>query len=346
MFPPACLGKEKPAILPHTAVLLRVHPEHLDWHEHLEEYLEAKGQLLALGSVGDGAKDGGIHHNQPNCPSDQRVIYCLNSEYNTAILASRQRSPNHPEVLGFFRGTVPKNCVLKQGIHCSQHQVERVYLDGSVQVLFASDALRMAGPFNMENASAAWLAVEPLITPLGSKALQAALQAIQNFRGLPHHLEHVKTRFASQRGEWDYYNDSFSTRPQAAIGALETFARPVVMLLGGSDKGVTFFALAKALCQHKSLAGVVLIGATAHKIEQALHHAAQVLGCALPAIKRAGSLKQAIAAAEHILPCGGAIVLSPACASFDMFANYKTRGDTFCALVRERAATPTTPAHA
>ena len=180
------------------------------------------------------------------------------------------------------------------------------------QPLVAASELKIHGAHNVLNALAA-CALANTAVPLDAMA-----QGLRTFAGLPHRLQLVATR----RGV-DWYDDSKGTNVGATLAALKGLARPVVLILGGDGKGQDFSPLngAAKRCVRKSL----LIGRDAPLIEKAL--------AGLPT-ERCASLEEAVArAARHAAP-GDAVLLSPACASFDMFRDYRHRGEVFAAAVR------------
>ncbi len=152
-----------------------------------------------------------------------------------------------------------------------------------------------------------------------------AAGALQEFRGLPHRLEFVR-KFEGVR----YYNDSKSTTPQAAITALAAFEEPVVMIVGGHDKGVSFDELGWRLAERST--AVVCVGATRAKLESAItKHVGYAPG---PPVHLGDDLAEAVEQARRLALPGDVVVLSPGCASYDMFTNYEHRGETFKQIVR------------
>lgn len=143
------------------------------------------------------------------------------------------------------------------------------------------------------------------------------------FKPLPHRLELV----AEIRGvRW--YNDSIATTPQSTIAALEAFDGPIIIIAGGYDKELAFDELGEKISEKAKAA--VLIGATAEKISKAI-----IGGCENHAqIEFADSLTQAVEKAGRLALSGDVVMLSPACASYDMFDNFQHRGQEFTGLVR------------
>ena len=186
--------------------------------------------------------------------------------------------------------------------------------DGALTVggkeLIDAAALPIRGWHNVANALAACALASTLNIPV--EALRAGLKT---FRGLPHRLELVRTR----RGvEW--YDDSKGTNVGATIAALKGLAKPTVLILGGEGKGQDFSPLAAPATQFAR--AVLLIGRDAPIIEKAVPG------------ERCGSLEEAVQRAARLAQPGDAVLLSPACASFDMFRDYKHRGEVFAAAVR------------
>ena len=134
------------------------------------------------------------------------------------------------------------------------------------------------------------------------------------------------------------YNDSYATRPEATQGALSAFAGPLVLIVGGSEKHADFAPLAESICRHEGLRRVVLIGATGPRIGTEIKNVAVKnteagMEREAPPMVLADTLAEAFAQGLAGLPGNGVLLFSPACASFDMFPNYKERGEQFKALV-------------
>jgi UDP-N-acetylmuramoylalanine--D-glutamate ligase len=139
------------------------------------------------------------------------------------------------------------------------------------------------------------------------------------FEGLPHRLE-----AAGEKQGVRYFNDSFATTPESTITALNSFAAPVILIAGGADKGADFKTLALSI--KKMVKNVILLsGEASPRIEAGLLAA----GYPETKIKTAGSMTEAVEDARNASERGDIILLSPACASFGMFTNYKERGDLF-----------------
>lgn len=175
-------------------------------------------------------------------------------------------------------------------------------------------SLKLLGVHNWENVGAA-------ITTgyLAGANLPAIKKAVFSFAGLEHRLELVKT----VRGI-SFYNDSFSTTPETTIAAIKSFSRPVTLIAGGSDKGSDYADLGQEIA-HSFVKKLILIGLMANQIQKAALNG----GYRGKIILWPGKMKEIVATALAETAKGGVILLSPACASFDMFKDYKDRGNQF-----------------
>jgi UDP-N-acetylmuramoylalanine--D-glutamate ligase len=189
-----------------------------------------------------------------------------------------------------------------------------VRLPGGPVEYYPSHLPGLIGRHNMENALAALVAGRLA----GALPLEAR-HALVAFRALPHRMEMV--------GELDgvfFYDDSKGTNVGAVVAALDRFPRPVVLIAGGRDKRGSYEPLAQVM--RKAGRGAVLIGEAAPRMRDALSPAVPV--------ELAATMEDAVFQAATMARPGDAVVLSPACSSFDMFRNYEHRADVFRAAVR------------
>ncbi|MDP2759196.1 MAG: UDP-N-acetylmuramoyl-L-alanine--D-glutamate ligase [Sideroxyarcus sp.] len=186
-------------------------------------------------------------------------------------------------------------------------------LQGAQKVLRA-DELQVTGLHNVANALAALALCRALDLPL-----PPLLDALRAFKGLPHRVQRV-CEFAGIT----YYDDSKGTNVGATVAALQGLGRPAVIILGGEGKGQDFSPLQAAVAQHAR--AVVLIGRDAPLIAQA------IAGCGKPVLS-APNMEEAVCVATEQAQNGDAVLLSPACASFDMFRNYAHRAEVFVQAV-------------
>ena len=281
-------------ISPPVAVLTSLRPNHLDRHGDMESYARAKC---------------GIFESQD--PSTDHAIVC-GQEAAAVQTAS--------EVLGGLQGVwlygLDENgapTVIRQGTRTEP--AETPYLR-----IWEDLSLDLPGLHNRLNAAAAFAVGHALQLPD-----ETWRTALRDFEGLPHRLQYV----AEVEGV-AYYNDSKSTTPEAAITALQSFDQPVVILLGGYDKKATYDELADGVIGRARAA--ICYGATGGKIHQAIN--AKLDFDSDLAVFDADDLPEAVDLARKSAVPGDAVVLSPACASWDMFVNYEARGDEFCSIVR------------
>lgn len=179
--------------------------------------------------------------------------------------------------------------------------------------------LKLLGKHNWQNVCAAVTAVWQV-----TQNVQAIRSVLTTFSGLEHRIEFVR-----EVNDVRYYDDSFGTTPETAMVAMDAFEAPEVLILGGSSKGIPFDELAETIAQHKDkIQHVVLIGETAAEIEPALRSRGY------EAITPGGkTMSEIVQTAHRIAQPGSVVLLSTASASFDMFPNYKERGDQFHAAV-------------
>jgi UDP-N-acetylmuramoylalanine--D-glutamate ligase len=148
-------------------------------------------------------------------------------------------------------------------------------------------------------------------------------KSLPEFKPLPHRLE-----FIEQINGVSWYNDSIATTPQSAIAALEAFEQPKIIIAGGYDKNLPFDELGEKIAAGAK--AVVLLGQTAAKIESAI----KLFPQAGVKIQIVDSLVEAVESAASLAESGDVVLLSPACASYDMFENFQQRGQEFTRLVR------------
>jgi UDP-N-acetylmuramoylalanine--D-glutamate ligase len=185
------------------------------------------------------------------------------------------------------------------------------------------EEIPLLGAHNIENVSAALLV--GLAAGFDPEALRAA---VREFTALPHRLQTV-----GEQGGVLYVDDSKATNPSSVVAALEAFSRPVVLIAGGKSKRTDFSGFAPAVRKHTK--AVVLIGEATAEIARAIKGAK---------IVQAGSMEEAVDTARRLAAPGDVVLLSPGCASFDMFTSAEDRGNAFIAAVRAGAVKATADA--
>lgn len=207
----------------------------------------------------------------------------------------------------------------------AKNQTDGAYLSnnsiyiGGIHIIESSE-LKLAGQHNVYNAMFSSLAAFLSGISAGSIA-----DTLRNFDGVKHRLQAVRTV-----GQVTFYNDSKATNIDSCLTAVRAMNVPTALILGGSDKGYEFDGLFRGLTGQ--ISRVFVCGATTDKIMRAAKN------CGYDSIIAAGAFKDAVEAAYRYaagLKMPAAVLLSPACASFDEFNNFEHRGDTFCALVNQ-----------
>jgi UDP-N-acetylmuramoylalanine--D-glutamate ligase len=173
--------------------------------------------------------------------------------------------------------------------------------------------LKLLGRHNWQNVCAAVTAAWQV-----TQNIEAAKRVLTTFSGLEHRLELVRELDGVR-----YYDDSFGTAPETAIVAIQAFSEPKVLILGGSDKGADYGELAKVIAE-SNVRKILLIGEQAARIGTAL----KAVGVT-DTIPGGADIETIVATARAQAQPGDVVLLSPACASFDMFKNYKDRGEQF-----------------
>jgi len=197
---------------------------------------------------------------------------------------------------------------------CVQDGVIVLNLGDGAQPVCRADEVYIPGPHNLENALAA-------VTIAGAMGVPACVMGdvLRTFRGVEHRIETVRVL---DRVTW--INDSKGTNVDSTLKAIDTMTRPTVLILGGSDKKTNFDPLAEAIVRSGNIRHCVLIGDTAQQIKDSLDRAG------FASCEMAGyDFDACIAACRAAAAEGGNVLLSPACASFDMFKDYEDRGRVF-----------------
>ena len=212
---------------------------------------------------------------------------------------------------------------LGDGVFSGAHVVDGaiIFKDTTRMVeLFRETDLRIWGRHNVANAMSAALAA--FLYGISPDAIR---RAVGGFNGLPHRLEYVGTA-----GGVTFVNDSKATTPESVMTAADAMTGRYAVILGGSSKSVSFDTMARHLAQDKNLVSAIMMGATGPAIEDSLRNAG------MKTIARVESLEDAVSNGVHLLSAGGTLLLSPACASFDMFRDFEQRGDRFREIVQGR----------
>lgn len=276
---------------PHIAVVTNVTPNHLDHHKDMQEYIDAKRNILLYQQQGDKAVLG----------------------YENDVSRGMQ-SDVKGECAFFTRfSTVPHGgYVNREGELCLADE------NGVTPVLPKTE-IALRGEHNIDNVLAACCAVSGLV----STAVMA--QVARSFKGVEHRIEPVRTLNGVQ-----WFNDSIATSPTRVIAGLRAFTQKLIIIAGGSDKGISFAPMVPDILSHVKL--LIVTGATAEKIEKAVREGEGFAESGLQ-ILRAADMPQAVQLAYQNARKGDIVSLSPACASFDSYVNFEARGRHYKALV-------------
>ncbi|MFI9624274.1 UDP-N-acetylmuramoyl-L-alanine--D-glutamate ligase [Streptomyces sp. NPDC052042] len=292
-----------PSLRAHSAAVLNLAPDHLDWHGSMEAYVADKGRIY----------------------EGNRVACVYNvAEKATEDLVREADVEEGCRAIGFTLGTPgPSQLGVVDGI-----LVDRAFVENrqqQAQELAEVSDVAPAAPHNIANA----LAAAALARAFGVQPA-AVRDGLRAFRPDPHRIEHV----ADLAGV-AYVDDSKATNTHAAQASLAAYD-PIVWIAGGLAKGATFDELVAGAAGR--LRGVVLMGRDRALIREALaRHAPEVPVVDLDRTDT-GAMSEAVREAARLAGPGDTVLLAPACASMDMFVNYNKRGEAFADAVRALAA--------
>ncbi|MBU1170393.1 MAG: UDP-N-acetylmuramoyl-L-alanine--D-glutamate ligase [Proteobacteria bacterium] len=270
---------------PKIAVLLNITEDHLDRYASFEAYTRSKGRIFENQEMDDIAI---INGDDPTSLSMGKILQ--NRKYTFGAGGS-----------GYSAVISRKKITLN--------------LPGCDTMVLDLSQAKLMGNHNRENIAAAALAT----LSAGGK-LESIQTVVDTFEGLPHRIQHIGTI----RGI-DWYNDSKATNMDAVVRALDAFDSPLILILGGRNKGGSFLALKDGIL--KSTRTVVAMGESAKEIKNTLSPFIKVI--------EAQNMEEAVALSYGEAKEGDKVLFSPACSSFDMFTNYEHRGHVFADAVKQ-----------
>lgn len=185
--------------------------------------------------------------------------------------------------------------------------------NGKEQEVIKTEEILLPGRHNWENVCAAVMAAT-----LAGVSVKAIATVLRSFKGLEHRLELVREVNGVR-----YYDDSFSTTPETAMAAIEAFDSPEILILGGASKGSDFTALGTMISLQPNIRAVIGIGKEWEQIKLKIQNAK------LEIIEGCTTMDEVVKKASEVAQPGDVVLLSPACASYGMFRNYKERGEQF-----------------
>jgi UDP-N-acetylmuramoylalanine--D-glutamate ligase len=275
---------------PNIAVMLMISSEHLDYHKDQYEYIEAKRNLMRFQNPSDFAVINRDYptSNESDVLTEAKVFY-----------VSRER-----ETTGGCYVKEDKIMLRAKGLGQTDEEIIKI-----------KDIL-LLGKHNLENVCAAVMAAD-----LAGVKKEAIVAVLKTFSGLPHRLEYVGEKFGIQ-----FYNDSLSTIPEAAIEGIEAFDdRVETLIAGGFDRGLDYKILGEYLAKSK-VQNLILFSPSGERIWEEV-----VKAGGAEKLKKldASSMHQAVMLASEETTSGKICLLSPAAASFGTFKDYKDRGEQF-----------------
>jgi UDP-N-acetylmuramoylalanine--D-glutamate ligase len=296
---------------PTASVVLNVTQDHLDWHGSMANYAKAKAKIFGTKALMVlNREDPLVMHMLPAPVKGRETREWMSFGAN---LPQRPGDFGLEEVNGMVWLV---RAMESDETRKKRREAEEIH----IQRLMPADALRIRGRHNACNA----LAALALCAAAGC-AMAPILFGLREYRGEPHRVEPVGILNGVE-----YFDDSKGTNVGATVAALQGLGaeRKVVVVLGGDGKGQDFAPLAEPVARY--VRAVVLIGRDAPLISHALQ------GNHVPLFE-ASSMEQAVQLASQHAQSGDAVLMSPACASFDMFKNYEHRAQVFCNAVRDLA---------
>ena len=276
---------------PYAAAITNISPNHLNVHGTMEEYIKAKCNILAHQNA--------FSKTVLNMDNDETMKLC-DMVRGRLSLFSRRAIPEFGSFLD------------DEGNLC--------YNDlGRVTKIVHMNDIRIPGIHNVENFLTA------IALTWGEVSIESIVKTAKEFGGVEHRIEFVRELDGVK-----YYNDSIATSPTRVMAGLNSFDQKIIVIAGGSDKGVPFDALAKPV--NEKVKVLILMGQTADKIEKAVCDCEDYKTSGLKVIK-VKDMEQAVHTARDNAVRGDIVSLSPACASFDMYPMFEVRGKHFKSIV-------------
>lgn len=295
---------------PDVAVVLNVTPNHLDRHGSMEVYTALKRRILDFqGSDGTAV----LGRDDPIAWTLAQKVHCNLLSFGLSALPDGQQG----------------SYVLDSGIY--------IRLEGHSegQFIMSMGEVGLRGMHNQLNVLAACT-----IAASVGLSVEAMRSGVTGYRGMPHRLEFVRTW-----GGADWYNDSIATAPERTIAAIQSFEEPLILLLGGRDKGLPWDDLAALVCER--VEHVVIFGEASgliyESIQEVINHregitptpASGIGRSKSPTVQVVGGLEQAVRVAAETVQPGDIVLLAPGGTSFDAFTDFEERGTCFVHLVKD-----------
>jgi UDP-N-acetylmuramoylalanine--D-glutamate ligase len=279
---------------PHIAVFLNVAPDHLDRYDSFDSYFSAKMRMKQQMDENDY-----IIANM----RDAKVMAGLTTARSKALFfTSDSHAKIPPHYLEKFQGMTMEAPNMLH-LHCTRWKEHDFNVQGAL----------LRGLHNRENMMAATLAAK--LAGASNESIQKVLMA---FRPLPHRME-----FVARKNQVAFFNDSKGTNVHSLCRSLESFEEPVILIAGGKDKGEEYMPLARYIRRH--VKNLILVGEAKEKLNRAIGDYSETF--------LVGTFEEAVYLAYQKSRSGDVILLSPGCASQDMFKNFEERGNYFKKIV-------------
>lgn len=277
-------------VSPEISIVTNIYPDHLNVHKSYEEYQDAKKNIFKYQT-----ENGLLILNK-----DNDITYSFSKEANGKVIlfSSKEKLEN-----GY--------------IYDRDDETIKFCKDGIRRHILKRTDIKLRGIHNYENICAALAATAPLVS------IEKQTEAIKSFNGVEHRLEFVRELDGVK-----YYNDSIGTSPASTIAGLNAFDENIILLAGGSDKGLDYKEVGENIARKVGI--LILTGPTAEKIEDATLKAKNGENVK---IYHCENLKEAVELSKNVSTPGDVVLLSPASASFDAFKNFVERGIKFKELV-------------
>jgi len=290
---------------PNIAVVTNLSPNHLDVHNDMDEYIEAKSNIF-------------MHQT-----SFDRVVF----NYDNEITRNYAKNAPADEVLFFSRKSIVEN-----GVYLQDGTIYESF-KGAKAPIMKADEIELPGVHNVENYMAAFAAV------MGILSHETMRYTAMSFKGVPHRLELVRELDGVK-----YYNDSIASSPSRAIAGIRALSaseyktvagdRNIILIAGGQDKGIPFDEFGAEIV--KSIKELVLTGVTVGQIREAVENAegfGERNSFDESRIHMCDKFEDAVTTAAKLANEGDIVLLSPACTSFYKFRNFEERGRVFKEIV-------------
>ena len=283
---------------PNVGVLLNISSDHLDRYPNFEAYVRSKVRIFENQKEDDVAV---INRSDP-------LIRSIGKDLKARKIPFYYQNDDYRKKEG---------CAVINWSAAKDHRHIMIHTNNSHNMCIDVSKINLPGRHNMENAAAASLAALAV-----GGTFEGVQSTLNEFKGLSHRLE-----FVDKINQIRFYDDSKGTNIDAVARALETFVQPVVLIMGGRDKGGTFEELKKHVSRH--VKKLIVMGEAKEEIISILGNVAK------EGARTASSMEEAVFFAYQAAVPGEVVLLSPACSSFDMYSSYAERGNDFCQSVKK-----------